>query len=157
MHLGPVYPRSEPTGRTKTRIGWMMLAATAALVPGVVLPLQSYAVYGYLTLDVTLLLAILLPCAILAFLASVHEARPLWSNGSHQDAVVAIGMTAFGLLLAGAAAISVWSGGASCYECDFGWFFMIALPSLILEFAAGIIWLFLLRDALRMRSVSAPS
>ncbi len=128
----------------RDRIWWMAVAAVAALVPEIVLPLRSYLAYGYLTLDAAVLVTLLLPCATVALLASVHEARPLWIRGSRQNAVAMLGLNAFGLLFAGAVAISLWSGQASCYECGFGWFFMVAFPSLVLELVVGVTWLLLL-------------
>ncbi len=127
----------------------------ASLTPGIVLPLESYAAHGYLTLDATLLVALFLPCAILAFLASLHEARVLWSVRSREEAVVMLGLPAVVFLLAGLAAFGYVSGETTCYHCDSAWFFMLVVPALVLEFAAGIVWLFLTRDALRERPAVA--
>ncbi len=128
----------------RTRIRWEAFAASSALFPEVALPLGSYVAYGYLTADMPLIAALLLPCAALALLVSIHEARPLWDLGPRQHALIMVGLTSFGFLFAMGAAVSLWSGNASCYECGFAWFFMIAFPALLLEFAAGVIWLLLL-------------
>lgn len=117
------------------------------------MPLRSYLLYGYLTGEAPLIVTVLLPCAILAFAATVHEAPSLWFEGPHQDVVVLVGMTTFGLLLAGAAANAVWSGMASCYECT-AWFFFFAIPAFLLEFLTGAIWILLVHGSLHR--VSTP-
>ncbi len=132
-----------------TRTRWRALAAAAALVPEIVLPLESLATSGYLTPDPGLISVVLLPCAALALFASVHEAGPLRSGGSGEEATLAIGLPIVGFLLALAATGNIASGEAACYHCEFAWFFMLTLPSMVLEFAAGVIWLSFVWDALR--------
>ena len=145
MHASPRYlARRSPSAY------WMSLAAVAALLPEVVLPLMSYLTLGYLDLDSTLLVALLLPCSGLALVSAIHEMRPLWSSGLRQEAALLLGLTVLGLILAIDTADTVWSGATSCYDCR-SWFFYNALPALLLEFVAGVTWLLLLKDALRRR------
>lgn len=139
-------PERNAAREPQSRVLWRTFAATTALIPEIAIPLQSYVVYGYLNPDPISILVLLLPFASLAFVASLHEAHALWSRGSPQEAAVAVGLTGLGLFLAVVAAILYGSGGASCYECGFGWFFLFVLPSLALEFVAGVLRLFLLRD-----------
>lgn len=142
-------------GFRRTIVRGFALACTLAFLPEVVLLTGYYAVDGYLTLDISAIVPVLLPCASLALLASILEARHLWSRRSYQDAILVVGLTGIAFLLALDAAFSAWSGNATCYECGFGWFFMLVLPSLVLEFVAGVTWLLLLLEARRQSKTPA--
>lgn len=127
----------------------MALSSSLAFLPEAILLISSYAAYGYLTADIPFIVAILVPCTSLALVVSLLEGRHLWSSRSFQDAIVVVGLTGIAFLLALDAAFSYWAGNATCYECDFAWFFMMVFPSLVLEFVAGVLWLSLLLGAWR--------
>ena len=134
---------------------WMALAAASALFPEIALPAYSVAVFGYLTLtpDLTWFLAIVLPCASLALFASVFAAYLVWPAGGRQNLAATTAMSGLGALLAWAAAENYWTGGVTCHGCGFAWFFLIIFPCLLLELAAGLVWVLLLLQVRRTPAI----
>lgn len=131
----------------------MTLAGASAFLPGIVLAIFSYMTYGYLTPSIPVIVATILASACLTLCLSFLGARRLWTRRSYTDALLVVGLTGVAFFFAVFAALSYLTGYATCFGCDFGWFFSLVVPTLILDFVAGIVWLVILVDVWRARRV----